>query len=750
VIARKSSRRRNTGPGGRDQGVRDTQTVLKVGQDFYILASALASRRTTRVLADGRSFAVFEAGGDILTSPAEALGFFHRDTRYLSRFELRIAGETPYFLNSYLSDDNAQLRVNMTNPDLGVQRGFIELRRDAIQIERSWVLADPSIYQRLCVRNFTRSPVRLPLEFAFAVDFADLFEVRGVKRRRRGDTLAPRSSSDEVEFAYRGLDGVRRVSRIIFHPKPNALDENRATYVLNLKPDERFELEIRVSCENSDEKPEASRPAPERFGQALAVRRREIDDLEANFARVSASNDFLDSLLRGSTTDLISLISKRPGGAFVMAGIPWFATLFGRDSLVTALSILPFAPEMANRTLRALAGLQGAEVNEKRDEQPGKIPHELRWGEMAATGEVPFGRYYGSVDSTPLFLWLFGRYVENCGATKLAEELWPNVERALEWVEKWGERRGAGFVEYMRETPGGLSNQGWKDSVDAISHADGSLARPPIALCEVQAYVYAAYRSIGTVAERLGKTHLAQRLHNRAAALHESFVNHFWMEDQRTVALALDGDGRPCRVVSSNAAHCLAAGMLDETQANALARKLMAEDMFSGWGIRTLSAAERRYNPMSYHNGSVWPHDNAIAALGMGRIQGREGVIKILEGLLDAAVHLHSNSLPELFCGFHREPRLGPVPYPVACHPQAWAAGSVFLILQSMLGMRVMGFDRRLVIDSPVLPDWLEWLRIDELNVGDCRVSLMVRRTPSGAAIEVLEKRGPVVVEVLK
>jgi glycogen debranching enzyme len=222
------------------------------------------------------------------------------------------------------------------------------------------------------------------------------------------------------------------------------------------------------------------------------------------------------------------------------------------------------------------------------------------------------------------------------------------------------------------------------------------------------------------------------------------------MEDQRTVALALDGDGRPCRVVSSNAAHCLAAGMLDETQANALARKLMAEDMFSGWGIRTLSAAERRYNPMSYHNGSVWPHDNAIAALGMGRIQGREGVIKILEGLLDAAVHLHSNSLPELFCGFHREPRLGPVPYPVACHPQAWAAGSVFLILQSMLGMRVMGFDRRLVIDSPVLPDWLQWLRIDELNVGDCRVSLMVRRTPSGAAIEVLEKRGPVVVEVLK
>jgi glycogen debranching enzyme len=729
---------------------RDARTVLKVGQDFYILASALASRRTTRVLADGRSFAVFEAGGDILDSPSEALGLFHRDTRYLSLFELKVAGETPYLLNSYLSDDNAQLRVNLTNPDLGVQGGAIELRRDAIQIERSWVLSEPSVFHRVIVRNFARTPVRLPIEFAFAVDFADLFQVRGIKRRRRGEAMRPEAAADTVRFRYRGIDEVRRTTEIFFTPRPHSLSDGRATFLLNLKPDERAEIEVRINVASDSPRELPARHGINRFDQALASRCSEIARLGESCARVSASNEYLDSLLRRSAADLISIVSTRPEGVYMMAGIPWFATLFGRDSIVTATAMLPFCPDLAGRTLQTLAALQGAEVNERRDEQPGKIVHEVRSGEMAATGEVPFGRYYGSVDSTPLFLWLYGRYAASTGDLALAEELWPNAQRAIAWIEKWGDRDGDGYVEYVRESARGLANQGWKDSVDAISHADGGLARAPIALCEVQGYVYGAYKMAAQAASRLNHNDAASRMRERATALRENFLRDFWLEKEGTVALALDADKRPCRVMASNAAHCLASGLLNQEQSEILARRLMAEEMFSGWGVRTLSANERRYNPMSYHNGSVWPHDNAIAAVGLARLEGREGVLRVLDGLLDAAVKLQAGSLPELFCGFAREPRLGPVPYPVACHPQAWAAGSIFMILQAMLGIRVMALERRLVIDSPVMPSWLEWLRIDDLSVGAAKVSFMVRRTPNGAAVEVTEKRGQVMVEVRK
>ncbi|HJU28305.1 MAG TPA: glycogen debranching N-terminal domain-containing protein, partial [Candidatus Binataceae bacterium] len=589
----------------------------------------------------------------------------------------------------------------------------------------------------------------LPIEFLFAVDFADLFQVRGVKRRRRGEDERPATHADRVRFAYRGIDGVRRTTEIMFKPQPHSLSDSRAVYLLSLRPDERFAIEARVSvCEDSPQ----ARPqrGAGRFDEALESRRAEIARLSEASARVSASNGYLDSLLRRSAADLISIVSKRPEGLYMMAGIPWFATLFGRDSIITAMSTLPFCPELAGGTLRTLAALQGSEVNERRDEQPGKIIHEVRSGEMATTGEVPFGHYYGSIDSTPLFLWLYGHYVASTGDLALAEELWPNVERAIGWIEKWGDRDGDGYVEYMRENTRGLSNQGWKDSVDAISHSDGGLARPPIALCEVQGYVYGAYQSVARIAERLHHAGEADRLRERARALRASFLRDFWLEKEGAVALALDAEKRPCRVMASNAAHCLASGLLDRERAEILARRLMADDMFSGWGVRTLSAKERRYNPMSYHNGSVWPHDNAIAAVGLARLEGREGVQRILDGLLDAAVELKAGSLPELFCGFAREPRLGPVPYPVACHPQAWAAASVFMIVQAMLGLRVKALERRVVVDSPVMPPWLDWLRIDNLSVGDAKVSLMLRRTPISAAVEVMDKRGQVTVEVRK
>jgi glycogen debranching enzyme len=754
-------RSREGGPGvpasrRRASNSQEDRAVLKVGSAFYVLASSLSSRRTTRVLADGHSFAIFDAGGDIIESPLEALGLFHGDTRYVSRFELRINGEAPYFLNSFLSDDKAQLRVNLTNPDLASNGDGISLPRNSIQLERGWTLGQAALFHRLVVRNYTQAPVKIDLELRFGVDFVDLFEVRGVKRDHHGETLTPERHKDRIKFLYRGLDDAVRFSEMHFIQPPTQLDSDRAVYALRLEPDAHATLELGITCGNlgdeSSDAPESHSHAVAKntpsFEHVLRARHAQIAHTASGWAKVSATNELMNSLLRHSDCDLMSIISHGAAGTYIMAGIPWFATLFGRDSIVTALSVLPFAPSIAAGTLRTLARFQGTEVNQARDEQPGKIVHEMRSGEMAVLHEIPFGRYYGSVDSTPLFLWLFGRYVATTGDLKFAEELWPHVERALAWVEKYGDPDGDGYVEYMRETPQGLANQGWKDSFDSISHADGSLARPPIALCEVQGYVYAAYTTIAEVAARLNRNAEASRLADRAERLKANFSRDFWLDHEGMVALALDGDKKPCRVMASNSAHCLATGLLNRDQEEALAQRLMADDMFSGWGVRTLSASARRYNPMSYHNGSVWPHDNAIAALGLARIAGRAGSLSIMGGMFDSAVELHGGSLPELFCGFTREPRLGPVPYPVACHPQAWAAASIMMMLQAILGLTVDGFNRRLVIESPVLPEGMGSLSIEGMRVGTGSASFTVQGSPKGATVALTDKRGAVTIEV--
>jgi glycogen debranching enzyme len=554
------------------------------------------------------------------------------------------------------------LRVNLTNPDLEVHGGAIVLARNSIQIERSWVLDRAQMFHRVTVRSYAPAPVAMELDFAYGADFADMFEVRGTKRLRRGEFFPPAVNGGSVRLSYRGLDGITRFTEVLFDPPPPTLGIHEASYLLNLQPDEPMTLEIRIT---GDAEPgiAAGKPAARRvFADAREARRGEVAGLQAEYARISTSNELMDSMLRASYGHLAMISNRTERGHSILAGIPWFATLFGRDSIITALSLLAFNPSLARGTLRILGSLQGSELNDARDEQPGKIVHEIRHGEMASTGEVPFGRYYESVDSTPLFLWLLGRYVAVTGDLRLAEELWPNVHLALEWIERWGDRDGDGYVEYFGETPRGLANQGWKDSWDAISHSDGTLATPPIALCEVQSYAYAAEVAIADVATRLGRGDVAAGLRERAEKLKAAFARDFWLEKEQTVALALDADKRPCRVMSSNAAHCLATGLLDGGQAAALSARLLADDMFSGWGFRTLGSSERRYNPMSYHNGSVWPHDNGVAAMGLARAGNSTGVLRTLDGLFDAAVQLRTGSLPELFCGFKRESNLAPVP----------------------------------------------------------------------------------------
>jgi glycogen debranching enzyme len=727
---------------------RSAHTFVKVGSEYYVLASSLASRRATRVLADGRSFAIFDASGDIVDSPLEALGFFHSDTRHLNRFEMLVAGETPYYLNSYLGNDREQFRATLTNADLRNEADTIQLARNSIRIERGWVLRGPSLYHRVTLRNYVRTPIDIEIDFFYGVDFADVFEVRGIRREHRGEMLPASIDGDRVVLRYLGLDKVERTSELQFSSAPDAISEERATFKLHLETEQNRELEFRVTAGESTRPSPIKHPAPDKFAVALSERQVELAANRDDWASISSSNDSFTTLLRRAMVDLTSLISQTGDTAFTMAGIPWFATLFGRDSIITALSILPFQPELAIRTLKTLASVQGTRIDEARDEQPGKIVHEIRAGEMAKTGEIPFGRYYGSVDSTPLFLWLYGRCIEVTGDLALADQLWPNARRAIEWIEHYGDRDGDGYVEYLRETPRGLANQGWKDSFDAIFHRDGQLARPPIALAEVQGYVYAACTTVAGVAARLGHREIAERLAARASALKRIFERDFWLDEEGMIALALDADKRPCRVMTSNGAHCLATGLIDGDRASAMCKRLLDDDMYSGWGIRTLSRHERRYNPMSYHNGSVWPHDSAIAAMGLARGGDHAGVITVLEGLFDASTHLQCTSLPELFCGFRREPSLGPVPYPVACHPQAWSAASVFLILQAMLGIRVLGFERRVVFESHLIPSWLDWLSIKGLKVGHGRVSFVLARALNGTAVEVTERAGGVRVEV--
>jgi glycogen debranching enzyme len=723
--------------------------VLKVGGDFYILASSVAGRRETRAIVSGEGFAVLDVSGDIVGSPIETLGFFYSDTRYLSSFEFRISGKAPAFLNSYLRDDQAELIVNLTNPDLTEGPETVILPRDSVQIERRCVIFGNALFQHNLIRNFASEHIQLKLEFLVNADFADLFEVRGVRRRKRGDMLEPTAADGQVQFHYKGLDDVERSSSVFFSPRPHNLTVNCATYQLELEPNAVVVIECRISADaGNGSRIKAVKPL--RFDEALKARSDELAELRNEWTKIRASNEPFDLLLNRSAAALNSLISNRTDSTFIMAGIPWFATLFGRDSILTAMAMLPYYPAIAKRTLRTLGQFQGSRIDDARDEQPGKIVHEIRMGEMAATSEIPFGRYYGSVDATPLFLWLLGEYVAIAGDLSLANELWPNVERALEWIGKYGDSDGDGYVEYRRETPRGLANQGWKDSFDAISHSNGELARAPIALVEVQGYVYAAYVTLAEVSAKLGRDSTAMKLTDKAEALKQNFLRDFWSPDDGLLALALDADKRPCKVMTSNSAHCLATGLFDGEPAAKLMGRLMDDEMFCGWGIRTLSTAERRYNPMSYHNGSVWPHDNGIAAMGLGRVGDREAVTKLISGLVQAAESLGTGSLPELFCGFAQEPRIGPVPYPVACHPQAWAAASVFMILTAMLGLRINGFEQKVSFDSPKMPQWLDTLQIDSLTVGKGSVSLLIKRTLLAATIEILDKRGDVTVEILK
>ncbi len=718
--------------------------VVVVKDPFYVLASSPLADDLDRVLKHGETFAVFDHYGDIKPIGLGEEGLYHEGTRFLSCCILKLENDRPLFLSSTVKQDNALLTVDLTNADTH-DGDRVLLSRGTLHLFRAKFLWEGVCYERLRIRNYGAVPVDASLSLEFEADFADIFEVRGTHRPQRGQYLDQMTEDGCVVLAYEGLDGVIRRTRFDFAPAPVHIADRRADFRLSLPPGSEATLELTVRCESGP----GVRPAVT-YDRALADAETALRRAREPICEIYTSNEEFNDWLNRSLADLLMMVSATPQGPYPYAGVPWFSTAFGRDGIITALECLWIDPELARGVLAYLAATQADAVNPEQDAEPGKILHETRKGEMAALGEIPFGRYYGSVDATPLFVMLASAYFERTGDQAFLESIWPNVERALDWMDRYGDRDGDSFVEYSRQSPNGLVHQGWKDSQDSVFHADGTPARGPIALCEVQGYVYAAKRGAAELALRLGHPERAAALKQQAQTLRDRFLQAFWCEDLSTYALALDGDKRPCRVRSSNAGQCLFTDLATPAQARRVAETLLNDDSFSSWGIRTLAGSEARYNPMSYHNGSVWPHDNALIAAGFGRYRLKEAALRVLTGLFDASIFMDLHRMPELFCGFARRPAEGPTLYPVACAPQAWSAGAAFLVLQACLGLRVEAAEKRIRFSYPCLPEFLKEVWLRNLRVGEAAVDLHLVRAAHDVGVNVLRRHGEVEIVLVK
>jgi glycogen debranching enzyme len=708
--------------------VTDGRDDLTVGDRYYILASSVAADLPRVVLKHDGAFLVADRRGDFPRLPRSEFGFYVDDTRFLHALELRLAGERPILLNAAVAEDAEQVTVELTNGDLRRDERLV-LRGRSIRVARRLGIGARELRQSVTLENFSGEPQEFELGWEFAADFADVFEVRGVTRDRRGTALPPECEHAGVRLGYRGLDGVVRTTRIAFSPAPVAVTPGSARYRLTFPPGGRVELSMTIAAEGA-------------AGAPSGTRRRRARPAPLGAATLETSHQSMNRWLARARADVRMLLTDTSDGPVPYAGIPWFVAPFGRDSEIAALQVLPFEPEIARGTLRFLARYQGRTHDDFTDQEPGKILHEYRRGEMAACREIVFIPYYGSVDATPLFIILLAEYLRWTGDEDLVRALWPAFERALGWIRGNDGRHGDAFLTYIRRSPRGLDNQGWKDAQDAVMHDSGALAPPPIALVEVQAYKHAALLGAAEIAATVGRGELAGPLRHEARQLAERFEREFWLEPEAFYALALDGHGQPCRVITSNPGHCLWTGLARPSRAGAVVKRLMATDVFSGWGIRTLAAGEQLYNPMSYHNGSVWPHDTAIAAVGMRRYGFIDSFLTLATGLFEAVLNLEGLRLPELLCGFPRAPGFGPTRYPVACSPQAWSAGAVFQLVGGMLGLEADAAENRLTLNEPILPPWLDWIAVRGLRIRHSSLDLLVSRGRQQAAVELLDRRG--------
>jgi glycogen debranching enzyme len=710
---------------------------------FYIIPPATLVEERGLVLKQDDTFALFDRFGDIRPGHTAQDGIYHEGTRYLSRLGVCLGNDRPLLLSSAVKEDNSLIAVDLTNVDI-VRGGMVVVPRGTVHLSRVFVLGQGTLHERFTLRNYGLVPVAVTLSIEFDADYADIFEVRGTRRERRGQRLPPTLEADTVILGYRGLDHIVRKTRLTIRPAPQHVSNRDLQIEANLLPQAEVTYFITIDCEQEVRRSAAT------FDVARTAAAEVLSARRAQNCEVVTSNQHFNKWLTRSVSDLAMMITDTPHGQYPYAGVPWFSTPFGRDAIITALECLWMNPAMARGVLSFLAATQATEDDPARDAQPGKILHEARQGEMAALGEIPFGRYYGSHDATPLFVMLAAAYYQRTGDRECITRIWPAIEAALSWIEHDGDIDGDGFVEYARQSPTGLVQQGWKDSHDAVFHADGRLAEAPIALCEIQGYVYAAWRGAALLAGVLGRPRQAADWAAKADGLRDRFDHAFWNPKLGTYSLALDGQKQPCAVRSSNAGQVLFTGIASPERAREIARALVEPESFSGWGIRTIATTESRYNPMSYHNGSIWPHDNALIAAGFARYALQDEAERVLCGLFDASLYLELHRLPELFCGFPRTAGEGPTLYPVACNPQAWAAGSVFMLLQAALGLEIQAPERVIRFTRARLPSVLDELRINGLQVGPVRVDLLLERHQQDVGIKVLRRTGNVEIIAIK
>ncbi len=692
----------------------------------------------------GDAFFVVGPLGDIDSELSPEQGFFLDDVRFLNRWKLSFGGKPPYLLSCSITQDNILFGSDLTNPGLKSRAGQL-IRGGYVHVFRSKFVWRNTVYERYRFRNYLNASIAFPVELEFGADYADIFELRGAPRRTYGRISGIESSPEGFTFHYEGADGLRRVTRVFFSHVPEKIEETRAYFTFLLRPRQEFYFYVTVTAAYGEDI-----SIPRHYEDAYKEAVTHYENLQSRMVYIETDNELFNSWFNRSRADLCTALTETQEGLYPYAGVPWFNTIFGRDGLVTALQILWAAPDVARGVLVTLSRLQALRTERDRDAEPGKLPHELRKGEMARVGDVPFALYYGSVDVTPLFLMLTGEYFRRTGDEETLLHLWGPVKQAVRWMVEYGDIDGDGFIEYRPLSDRGLRNQGWKDSDDAVFHADGSFPEVPIALVEVQAYAYRALTEVAQLARRMNDAALAREAYERARVLLERFHRAFWSENTGMFTLALDAKKCPCEVRTSNAGHVLFAGAASGVQADQVGKMLMDKPFFSGWGVRTVAETEVLYNPMSYHNGSVWPHDNSIIAAGLARYGMKEYAARIFRGLFDAAVFLQLHSLPELFCGFRRRPGQGPTLYPGACRPQAWAAGSVFLLMSSLLGLVFDPQENLIAFDSPYLPDFLSVVEVYNLRLGDKCVDLVLRRYDADVVVQVRRKEGRVNVVVKK
>lgn len=707
---------------------------------FHIPADAVSYDEQIKVLNHADTFAIFDRWGDVHPYAKKPHGIFHQGTRFINRLELRLNQKKPLLLSSSIKEDNDILSVDLTNPDLS----SCNIPENSVHISRSQFIRNGIYYEELSLVNYSSSDCKFDLTISFGADFRDLFEIRGIARSVNTNKPLPDNSDQKLYFDYEGLDKIFRRTEVLLTGKEEYFIQNNVIHFpVKLQTQEHQKIEYSILFRTEENFLTTTSGEDEQvlgFVEAKKLMRDELRAAQNLFASVATSNEQFTHWINRSKSDLVSLLTKTPFGFYPYAGVPWYNTAFGRDGIITAMEVLWLAPRIARDVLFFLANKQARELIAAKDAEPGKILHETRSGEMANTGEVPFREYYGTIDATPLFIMLAGMYYKRTGDLDTIRELWANIREGLNWITKYGDVDGDGFVEYKHKAENGLTNQGWKDSHDSIMYENGELCEPPIALCEVQGYVYGAKIQAARLAMAMEEPDYAEQLEKEAAVLKNRFNEMFWDEAMKCYVLALDGNKQPCRVIASNPGHCLFTGIVNEARAEAMAKTFMSEQMFSGWGIRTLATGEKRYNPMSYHNGSIWPHDNAVIAYGLARYGFKKEALSIMAAMFDASIFIDMQRLPELYCGFERRSNEGPTAYPVACSPQAWSVAVVFMLIQSCLGIEINALERTVIFHKPELPEYIEKVILLNLSVGNEYCDIIFSQHKEERRLEVMHK----------